>query len=279
MKAIVGVDVDGHYLSAMNLLARLGFDQPTVELVHVDDVFAEVGVAVTAVASAEERISKPEHQDRCKCILNAAKLEACARGVDARCIYCMGNDCERLIDRADEEHADLIVIGASKKAKYGPLFLGSVGRGLTIAAHRSLLVAKKETSANGNLKVVFATDGSDYARDCLRSFIRLHPQGIKKIIVVSAIDPDHGTRSSSHIRLHVNSLVIYLCEEGFEASGRVIEGAVADVLDEQMEANDADLLIVGAQGHGELERQVVGSTSLQAVLGTPHSILMLRNPA
>ena len=73
-----------------------------------------------------------------------------------------------------------------------------------------------------------------------------------------------------------SSLVDHLKEAGIEAEYRIVTGEFDSVIDEQMTKFNAELLILGAQGHGFMERLFIGSSCLQQVVATPHSVLILR---
>jgi nucleotide-binding universal stress UspA family protein len=56
----------------------------------------------------------------------------------------------------------------------------------------------------------------------------------------------------------------------------VVEGTVEESIHRVMSDLKADLLIVGSQGHGFIDRIVVGSTSLHEVIGENYPVLLLR---
>jgi len=275
VKAVVGVDAEGHYRKALRLLRHIGFKETAVELVHVQKslVVPESTASPSTVPLAVPGYMAVEvDTDPTVEILQEAQEEASGLGFESQTLGEVGNVAKELMDRADEARADLIVVGSNQKSLYGALFLGSVGRGLAIGARQSLLIAKQEVSNPGPLTAVFATDGSDYAEDCLRMLLRMHPSGIGRLVVVTAIDD----READIARAHLNKVVTHLCEEGFRAEAHAVEGSPNEVIDAMMASTQADLLVIGAQGHGFLDRLLLGSVSLQEVVGTRHSILLLR---
>ncbi len=275
MKAIVGIDSEGHYLSVLHLLSRLGFNEPSAELVHVEEVMIRAGAGV-APFSIDTRSIDSARRDFSEKLLKRARGEAELVGIESTTLYCLGHPVETLMDRAGALSAELVAVGSTHKSAYGALFLGSVGRGLTVGAHQSVLISKQEFFPSGPLTCVFATDGSDYADDCLRLLARWRPSGIKHLAVLTAVDKLENGQPPKAIKTHVDSLVSHLCDEGFSAKGHVVEGSPREAIDAMMESTHADLLIMGAQGHGVIERLFVGSHSLQEVVGSRHSILLLR---
>lgn len=278
MKSIVGIDREGHYKSALHLLSRLGFRDNTAELLHVLNpaVLAESGLIAPSYAAAlaidESWASMADS------LLEIAQQEAMDFGLPSTVLHQIGKPSTVLMERASEIHADLVAVGSTHKSRYGALVLGSVGRALTIGAHQSLLVAKKDHLESGPLTVVFATDGSDYADACLRMLVRMAPKGIQRLVVVSAVDGSDRDRPKGEVCAHIERLVDHLIEAEIHADGQVVEGSPTEVIDAMMKSVNADMLVLGAQGHGFFNRLLVGSVSLQEVVATPHSVLLLRLP-
>ncbi|AIE86589.1 universal stress protein [Fimbriimonas ginsengisoli] len=278
MKAVIGVDTEGNYRPTINLLARLGFPNCSAELFHVDELLLAGGAGATPFTYASYPTIDEVRREQGERLLGEAEALATAAGIESTTLYAVGNPCDRLMRRGDELHCDLIAVGSTHKSRYGAFFLGSVGRGLAIGAHQSVLVSKNDVEPTGSLTAVFATDGSDYADDCLRMLARMKPKGIRRLIIVSAVEALVDRQLPKEIAHHVDSLVSHLCEEGFEARGHVVEGSPSEVIDAMMKASKADLVILGAQGHGFVERLFVGSVALQVVVSSPYSVLLLRKP-
>ena len=198
---------------------------------------------------------------------------------------------------SDREQASLIAVGCSGKSAARAFFTGSVGRGLTIAAHQSLLIAKGEPK-EGPIRAVLATDHSAYANDCLDKLLELAPQGISHLTVMSAypkeilghlmpylpdivLDPSEWVEQGLEQR---NQQVIQkLAPLGSMGTGctfasRVMGMDADEAIETAMGEAEADLLILGAQGHGFVERLTTGSTSFHQVVAEPYSVFLLRVP-
>lgn len=278
MKAIVGIDSERHYRSAMHLLSRLSFYKVSAELVHVVDPYylAELGMVGPAYAAS---LGVPETWEKeADELLAEAQDVAIGSGIPCTTLRTVGKPSAALTEHAIDIHADLIAIGSTHKSKYGAFFLGSVGRSLTIGASQSLLIAKQDVAKSGPLTAVFAIDGSEYADTCLRMFARMEPKGIGRLVLVTAYDRLGLTDPPSKEREHLNELVAHLRESGMNAEAHVVEGSLHEVIDAMMESTEADLLVMGARGHGFIDRLLVGSNSLQQVVASPHSVLLLRLP-
>jgi nucleotide-binding universal stress UspA family protein len=65
---------------------------------------------------------------------------------------------------------------------------------------------------------------------------------------------------------------------GLAVAGRVLDGRAASVILEESERTGADLIILGARGHGTLERVLLGSVSAEVVDHAHCPVLVARRP-
>ena len=101
-----------------------------------------------------------------------------------------GHPAEAIIDVAAQSGSDMIVMGNRGMKVIGSLLLGSVTRAVAINYPRSVLVVKPpQGKPDGPLKVLFATDGSDCARETERvlSLIPFHPDTSVTAVYVSLL--------------------------------------------------------------------------------------------
>lgn len=292
MKVVIGVDVAGVYHPALNLLARMQFEGGDVTLAHAVDVVAPVpmfGIAEAAVGvDFVENMTKIGEET-----LQEAADAACAHKIKADTVLLNGAAGPALIEFAERDKADIVVIHSIPKSALGSLFLGSVARSLTTGARESLLISKGEVAPAGSLKAVFATDHSDYACRSLDKFIEFKPKGVKSVHVVSAawmneyeayvaqydLAKMSGTTEEwveAQLRKKNLEAVEKLKAAGYEATSVVKAGTPDVAIREAMEMTKADLLIMGAQGHGFMHRLFIGSQSLHQVVAEPWPVFILR---
>jgi len=101
-----------------------------------------------------------------------------------------GHPAEAIIDVAAQSVPDLIVMGNRGMKAIGSLLLGSVTRAVAIKSPQAVLVVKPpQEKPDGPLKVLFATDGSDCAREAERvlSMIPFHPDTSVTAVYVSLL--------------------------------------------------------------------------------------------
>ncbi len=284
MNIVVGVDLGRHYESALNLANRLQFNHPHWILAHsVDVAMAFSGYSVISEAPLAYDFFKSASEGAQK-VLDDGKADNPDFDIETRLLT--GSAVNELIRLTEETKSELICVHSERKGSLGSLFLGSVSRGIAIAAHQSILISKGEIDPTGPVRAVLATDHSDYANRAITRFLEMKPAGIHHIHVISALhisgqnptDTDTGVVRTlfDEARAKTNQVVERLSNAGYCATGEVINRPVHEAINVAMESVKADLLIIGGQGHGFVHRALLGSTSLHQVVAEPYSVLVIR---
>lgn len=284
MNIVVGVDLGRHYESALNLANRLQFNYPHWILAHsVDVAMAFSGYSVISEAPLAYDFFKSASEGAQK-VLDDSKADHPNLDIETRLLT--GSAVNELIRLAEETKSELMCVHSERKGSLGSLFLGSVSRGIAIAASQSILISKGEVDPTGPVRAVLATDHSDYANRAITRFLEMKPAGIHNIHVISALhisgqnptDTDTGVVRTlfDEASAKTNKVVERLTAAGYCATGQVINRPVHEAIDEAMESVKADLLIIGGQGHGFVHRALLGSTTLHQVVAEPYSVLVIR---
>jgi nucleotide-binding universal stress UspA family protein len=284
MKAVIGIGFMEQCLVGARLFAGLKFPNASAVLVHtVEPVLPDGGFMPETSTSPIVEIQRQRKQDGEDRMAAAAKdLES--RGVSCSTVTTFGNPAHEITELAEKEDADMIVAGSGRKGALESFVMGSVTRALVVEAKRSILVGKSEAKGE-RLNAVFATDHSDYANKCVDHLVRLAPQGFSKLTVACADTTDENIaailaaegRSPDEILTHSNKAVASkLRAIAPETDSIVLRGRTNDVITAAMEQSRADLLILGAHGHGFLERLLIGSTAMHMVGNSPWNVLVIR---
>lgn len=291
MRIVVGVDLEELYRPALDLCLRLKFPDPQLLFTHaVAPIYqfpAGLVPTVIPVGKAMEELHAAGES-----VVADAKAEACSRDVSAETAVAKGGAGLILMRLADEHKAHLIAIGSGKERTGLASFLGSVARALAISASQSILVMKGKIKGTGPVRAVFATDHSDYANRCLDKLIEWAPQGFSRIDVVTAYGMTDAASSllKNYVKVEldiedwVRERTEDLCRKtadklkaiAAETGIRVEKGHPNTVIRDAMEDLGAELLILGAQGHGFVERLLIGSVSLRQVMAEPYPVLVIR---
>ncbi len=294
MRIVLGVNEPAYSRRALHLLERLKFRGATVDALHAIEM---VPIAAWPEMPAEAWDAATQCQQEWErdaiALTDKTARELNEHGFMANSVVRRGGAAEQLMQYAEEVEAGLIAVGSRQESPLEAFFAGSVSRGLVIGAQQSILVAKGEPASTGPITAVLATDHSTYMNGCINRFAELAPQGIEKLIVVTAYDvkkraleallPRQPELRAEWIQtfeqtLHSRNVSVgeRLQREGLVCESRVIAGPAVAVINSVMRESSADLLILGAHGHDFVERLAVGSLSFHMVMSEPHSVLILR---
>ena len=292
MKTIVGVDLAGMYMPALELCIELQIPNQQFKFVHAVEPIPELAPPMDPVIY--DTHAWLEHlRNAGELAAQKAESYACSKGILSRSIVLDGSPIAVLEEEARRESADLIAIGAARRSGINRILFGSVARGLAIGAKQSLLVTKTERRPGLPIRALLATDHSQYAKRCFDRLLQFAPQGMEWIDVLTAYDlNDEVTRllqkGSPHIqgdlgewvdkdiRLQTEDVAVTLGKAGYVSRAHVMRGHPNEVLPRVMEETGANLLFMGAQGHGFLERLLIGSISMHQMFAESYPVFLVR---
>ncbi len=291
MKAIIGVGYLKYCMAGIDIYSQLKFPNPEAALVHVvEPVLPDGGFQPQGAVNPIADIQNQRQKDGEAKMAEIAETLSQA-GIASESHVRFGRRAHEITSLAKESEADMIIAGSSGKGSLEKFFMGSVGRALVMEAQRSILIGKTEVAGDGKINAVLATDHSDYANECINKLIEFAPAGIGKITIVCANTVDTAIRdlldehaesgmSSASFTQFLESKNQAVCERlsGIceSCDSRVLNGPAKDVINAVMKETDADLLMLGAHGHGFLERLIMGSTALEMAAAEPWNTLILR---
>lgn len=293
MKTIVGIDNQGAYPPAIQLLSALQIKDLEVTLLHaVNPVapFVPLGLEPSLEVQSEYR---RVIENLGIAALQEAKTMCSGLHMPVKTQMVYGMAAESICTAVDQTGADLVSVATHERHHWHPSFVASVSRGLTISCHASVLSAKGPAPTGRKLRAVLATDHSDYSTRWIDRFLAMPILGISDIHVMTAYSVDDHEAEILHRnlpalggmvetwiedRLEARNidLLSRLTEHGYIAKGSVVRGEANESIRNAMAETEADLLIVGAQGHGFIERLFIGSVSLHQAVYEPYSVLIVR---
>ena len=292
MKVIIGVDAGGGYRPGMDLFVRLGFTGAEVTVVSaVDTTPPIVPLGPGAPFVATDYVSQTDSAAHRAVAQAVESLEA--DGIKAESVVLFGAVVPVLLREASELKAELLVVNSVVRGKWMSAILGSVSNSLTNESESSVLVSKGESIPEGPLKAVFATDHSEYATRALEEFLKMAPMGLQQIHILTVYDIDEletkmVLRSLPDLQIDMKewvaeqltekcqALATRLGESGYDVTFSVVAGDVNEQISNTMNEQAASLLILGAQGHGLIERVFTGSVALHQVVSEPYPVLLIR---
>jgi nucleotide-binding universal stress UspA family protein len=147
------------------------------------------------------------------------------------------------------------------------------------------------------MKVIIATDGSDFSLDAIKEFCRLFPDPTTaEIRVVSTFDPVAPMATepfaiSAEYRAEVEEAARKQAQEHVEGAVRRLRECIPGDLNVKTQVGigspgrlitdlakewEADLIVAGSHGRGFWTRALVGSTSDSLVHHAPCSVLIVK---
>lgn len=195
-----------------------------------------------------------------------------------------------IVRQARRMKADLILMGSRGLSDIRGFLLGSVSRQVALIAPCPILVVKRPTPQFG--RVTLAVDHSKHSRAATR-FLRsqILSESATVTILSSAESPvsDLAARYLSESQLAeltkpvmdrardlVNSLREEFIKDGIPVTTKVQMNHVIDTIVKQVEADHADLLVIGSRELTKTERLHLGSVSESLLRHAPCSVLIVR---
>jgi nucleotide-binding universal stress UspA family protein len=194
------------------------------------------------------------------------------------------------VRQARRVKADLILLGSRGLSDIRGFLLGSTSRQIALIAPCSILVVKQPLLQL--TRVVLAVDDSKHSRAAARLLrSRILPETAKTTILSSAERPvtDLAVRYLSKSQIAALERPVFeratrlvttirdeFLKEGYAVICDVKMGHVIDTIVTQVEADHANLLVIGSRDLTKSERLYLGSVSESLLRHAPCSVLIVR---
>jgi nucleotide-binding universal stress UspA family protein len=255
---LVGVDGRSYGRDAIALAAQLAGREGKLTLAHVRPGELHPLTAITPGLLAEEREGS----------LALLEGERAAAEVQAELVSVVAASPGAGLHRqAEEQGADLLVVGSCSRSAFGRAMLGDDTRAALNGAPCAVAVAAREYEAHPTplAKVGVAYNGSPEstrALACARELAAPTHAAISVLEVVAI--PSYAF--TGLIAPALGDSIELMISEASQRLGELpeVDGhAVYGLAGEELAAysKDVDLLVVGSRGYGPLRRLVLGSTS------------------
>ena len=190
-----------------------------------------------------------------------------------------GDVARTIIATAQEEQADLVVIGARRRADHGDLCGPTAAEVLTRAIQPVLVVRNNAPWRH----IILAMDGSPAARAAEAFLPRLNLDGAMIHVVTAAFPtlvwdapPDVAEASDAQIAMEIAGTAVERLRRAGLPVGQevVLPGRISDVLIAAAAALEADVIVMGTHGMTGWRRKVLGAVSGTVARISPVSILI-----
>jgi nucleotide-binding universal stress UspA family protein len=185
-----------------------------------------------------------------------------------------------LTQTAEREHADLIVVGSSRRGALGRALPGSTGEQLLRGAPCAVAIAPSGYEGGEIRRIGVAYDGSPEAEAALRAAEALAVEVDAALTVYCVVEPTPPTASmiaagtggewpSVTAKQHARQLLYFVADHapaGLRPETLLLHGRPAEQICRRA-AGLVDLLFAGSRGQGPLRRAVQGTVSGALVRG------------
>jgi nucleotide-binding universal stress UspA family protein len=245
---LVGVDGTAHGRDAIALASRLKDPEGKLTLAHVHPGEFHPLYAITPDLLAEE------HDASVKLL----EQERAAGAPEAELVSIVAASAGSGLHRqAEDQGADLLVVGSSGRSALGRAMLGDDTRAALNGSPSAVAIAARGYAAHPKpiSRVGVAYNGSPESESALASARELaaaNKAGIYALEVISI--PSYAL--TGIMAAPVGDSIDALLAEAGERMGKL-----ADVDGRAVYGNQLDILVVGSRGYGPVRRLVLGSTS------------------
>lgn len=223
-------------------------------------------------------------------VVEEAASRVRARNIDVVTAVRQGRPAATIVEYADAEDVDLVVMPTHGRTGVRRLFLGSITERVVRESEIPVLAVRPDDTFHVPFeRVLVPTDGSRTADSALRMALDVGRDHESVLHLLSVIDtasfgPDIGS---------------YLDQDRLEEIGREALGDAADTatdagrppeatavefgtphreITEYVAAHDVDLVVMGTQGHTGLDRYLLGSTTESVLRTCPVPVLTVHGP-
>jgi nucleotide-binding universal stress UspA family protein len=278
-KILVAIDGSESSKHALKESFKLATDEKCwVTVVSVIPTY-EGDLGATWISNVKDAMEKP-----CKIALSEAEALAKKERVLIKSVCEEGEIYERIVDLADAENSDLIVMGRKGMSKLSKALVGSVTARVIGHSQKDVLVVPNDTSI-GWKSIIFATDGSKYCEAATNKVIDFAKSYGSEVKVISAVDvtEEFMARAPGAVedlvkkaKEIVEDVKKKASSEGIKVEGIVREGDAYKVIVNIAKKQKANAVIMGSHGRTGLKRLLMGSVTERVIGHAPCPVLVVK---
>lgn len=206
-------------------------------------------------------------------LVKAAEEIAASASVNVITDTEQGKPYEKIIDVADEERCDLIVMGRRGLRRIERVLMGSVTSRVISHSSRDVLVVPRGASI-GWKKILLATDGSEPSARALDRAADFASSYGGELAVLSVADvpaeffgeaPDIGKRLVEQARKRAEEAKSQAAQRGVTAEALVRQGDAHQVIVDVAADLGADVIFMGPRGRKGVKKLVMGSVTEKVI--------------
>jgi nucleotide-binding universal stress UspA family protein len=278
-KVLVAVDGSEASKNALRQSFKLAFDEKKwITVVAIDPPY-EGDLSLVGVSNIEEVLKGQSEK-----ILAQAREIAEQEKASVKTRHEEGLVYEKIIEVAEEEKCDIIVLGRRGMSSVERTLMGSVTAKVIGYFKGRSLVVPRDTSVGWN-NILVATDGSPYSESAIAEAMNYAKSYGGKLKIVNAIysndefiatAPDVVEKMIVKARAGLEEAQKKAQAEGIDAEIFVRDGEPYKVIVDLANEIEADTIVMGSHGRTGLKRILMGSVASR-VIGFAHCPVMVVN--
>lgn len=276
MKILLGVDGSKYSEWAAGYLASLPFiREPNIQVLHVLE-WQTYNVPMMLDVSTRKKVinlSREKNLKAGKKIIDNLQKKLSLRFKSVKSELVEGDIAEKLIQKAEKEDIDLVIVGCRGLGNITSFILGSVSQRIMTYAPCSVLIVKNKVKTVNHIFV--AVDGSKYSDLSVDSIISWFSP---KKLVVTVFNVTGYDNNAEKIPI-AEKYASLLEHAGFKTNILYSRGNTAGMIVDAARQKKAGLLIIGSKGTAGLKRFLLGSVSRNVATHSEGSVLVLREEA
>lgn len=272
-KILVAIDSSDSSMHALQESLKLAFKEGSqITVVSVAPRF-EGDLSLMEVGNISAALKNPF-----EIALSKAEEMARSSGVPIRIVSEEGEPYKRIIDVAETENCDLIVMGTKGVSSIERVLVGSVAAGVIGHSHRDVLVIPAKSQI-GWERILVTTDGSKYSKVAVEraiNYAKVYGGELTVVAVVDApaelsgVSPAAVENMIRKAKRYVGEVKSQADSAGLKTETFVLEGEEAyRKITEFAKEHNINIIVMGSHGRTGLSKLLVGSVA-EKIIGYAH---------
>ncbi|MFA5355107.1 MAG: universal stress protein [Thermodesulfovibrionales bacterium] len=279
-KVLVAIDGSESGMNALRQSFRLAAQEKSwITVVCVVPPY-QGDLDMVGVGNVMEAMRKP-----CEDALKEAESMAKAEGALIKTVCEEGEAYERIIDLAEAENAELIIMGRRGLSGLERALMGSVTARVIGHSRRDVLVVPRTATEVSWKRILLAIDGSKYSAAAIERAIDFAEGYGGELRIISVVDlptefygeaPNVVDDIIGKAKGYVEAAQKKAGERGVRAETFVREGETHQVIADMAKELQADTIVMGSHGRTGLKRLLMGSTTEKVIGYASCPVLVVR---
>lgn len=278
-KILVAIDGSDSSIHALRESFKLATNEKSwITVVSVVPLY-EGDLSLVGVGNVLSSMRKP-----CEDALHQAEKLAKAEGALIKTVCEEGGTYERIVDLAEAENCDLIVLGRRGLRRFERALMGSVTARVIGYSHRDILVVPRDTTV-GWQRILVATDGSRFSKIAIERAIDFAKSYGGELRVISIVDvpPEFYAEAPNAVDDMINKAKGYVKDirtqaksAGIKSDGFVGEGEAYQIITDTAKKENVNVIVMGSHGRTGLKRLLMGSVTEKVIGHAPCPVLVVK---